>query len=831
MMKVYKKLAFILLGCITTLPSIAQIGINADYAEITDNYNYDLTGWDKIEDGLYASWASKDVHYKKKEVPAIKLKTDTVVYGWRGERVFAEALIFGKNKTDALKLSLSDWKKGNVTIPASQGQARFVNYVLSDEKRGCGTNPKTSTTLHRPDVIDIETTKVLYARSTRPIWITLEIPRDAEAGEYTATLDISSNKTGEILKTLTLRINVVDQTLPLPSEQTFHLDFWQQPYSVPRYYQVEKWSQAHFDAMRPYMELLARAGQRCVTAILFYEPWGEQSNDKHDAMVKTTKNANGTWTYDYTIFDKWVEFMDSCGINQQINCYSMIPWDKTFRYYDAAQGKDVDLTCEVSSTEYSDLWVPFLTSFATHLKEKGWYDKTCIAMDERGLSDMLKAYEILQSAVPGMKMSLAGNHHSQLIDKLYDYCLGSSGRFTDAELKSRREKGYHSTVYYCCSEYAPNIFTNSPPAEGAYLPFFSLANDFEGLLHWSFMDWVDDPLRDSRFKLFPAGDTYCIYPGGRSSVRFERLIEGIQGTEKVRILRKQYQDAGETEKLQKLEDALQLFASGAVDSNYPASYPVNYIQSLLNGAPEPEQEEITDYCEVTIEEAKNSITNRYLTKVAITGATINQTYTTNAPTSDGKAEMPGIVKVKKGSTFTLETTATQNSDDIRYCRAALYADWNNDSVFNLVGNELIERVGSGSTANTELLDKTFTITVPAEAVSALTKMRLVYADAWRPEPSPCGTLTKGYCFDIPLEIYDDSETSVKRISEVQDYSWKNGVLTLSQPATLSVFNASGAYIDRQYTAKTYDTSNFMPGNYIIAINDGKSRRYSIKFVK
>ena len=829
-MKINRTLALFLFGCITITSVKAQIGINADYAEITDNYTYDLSGWEKIEDGLHASWASKDEHYKKKEVPAIKLKTDTVVYGWRGERVFAEALIFGKNTTDALKLSLSDWKKGNKIIPASQGQARFVNYVLSDDKKGCGTNPKTSTTLHRPDVIDIETTKVLYGRSTRPVWITLEIPRDAESGEYTATLDISSSKTGEILKTLTLRINVVDQTLPLPSEQTFHLDFWQQPYSVPRYYKVQKWSQAHFDAMRPYMELLARAGQRCVTAILFYEPWGVQSNDKHDEMVKTTKNADGTWSYDYTIFDRWVEFMDSCGINQQINCYSMIPWDKTFKYYDAAQGKDVNLKCEVSSTEYSDLWIPFLKAFAAHLKEKGWYEKTCIAMDERELSDMLKAYEILQTAVPGMKMSLAGNHHSQLADKLFDYSVNSAARFTESELKARREKGYHSTVYYCCSEYAPNIFTNSPPAEGAYLPFFSLANDFEGLLHWSYMDWVDDPLRDSRFKLFPAGDTYCIYPGGRSSIRFERLIEGIQGTEKVRILRKQYKTAGETEKLQKLEDALQLFASGTVDSNYPASYAVNYIESILNGAPEPVQE-ITDYCDVKVEEIKNSYTNRYLTKVSTSDATINQTFAVNTPPSNGIAEMPGIVKVKKGSTFKVETIALQNSDDLRYCRAALYADWNNDSVFSLVDDELIERVGKANTANTELLDKSFSVTVPENAAIGKTKMRLVYADAWRPEPTPCGTLTKGYCFDMPLDIYEGDLTSVASHAVAQDYSWSGGILTLGQPATLTVYNASGAYIDRKDAAKTYDTSNFMPGNYIIAIHDGKAKHQSIKFVK
>ena len=37
------------------------------------------------------------------------------------------------------------------------------------------------------------------------------------------------------------------------------------------------------------------------------------------------KRADGTWAFDYTVFDRWVEFMMSVGIDQQINCYSMVP--------------------------------------------------------------------------------------------------------------------------------------------------------------------------------------------------------------------------------------------------------------------------------------------------------------------------------------------------------------------------------------------------------------------------------------------------------------------------------------------------------------------------
>ena len=35
----------------------------------------------------------------------------------------------------------------------------------------------------------------------------------------------------------------------------------------------------------------------------------------------------------------------------------------------------------------------------------------------------------------------------------------------------------------------------------------------------------------------PAGDTFLVYPGGNSSIRFEKLREGIVDYEKVRILR------------------------------------------------------------------------------------------------------------------------------------------------------------------------------------------------------------------------------------------------------------------------------------------------------
>ena len=59
---------------------------------------------------------------------------------------------------------------------------------------------------------------------------------------------------------------------------------------------------------------------------------------------------------------------------------------------------------------------------------------------------------------------------------------------------------------------------------------------FDGFLRWAYNSWPEDPMIDSRFIKFPAGDTFFIYPGPLSSVRFKRLREGIQDYEKIRIL-------------------------------------------------------------------------------------------------------------------------------------------------------------------------------------------------------------------------------------------------------------------------------------------------------
>ena len=86
---------------------------------------------------------------------------------------------------------------------------------------------------------------------------------------------------------------------------------------------------------------------------------------------------------------------------------------------------------------------------------------------------------------------------------------------------------------------------------------------------------------DSRFRTWAAGDTYLVYPGARSSIRFERLIEGIQAHEKIRILRREFTESGNRSGLKRIERLLAPFQLGSMPE-VPAAVTVNKANELLN---------------------------------------------------------------------------------------------------------------------------------------------------------------------------------------------------------------------------------------------------------
>ena len=352
------------------------------------------------------------------------------------------------------------------------------------------------------------------AKDGGPRAVEVTVPADAKPGVYPCGM---------------MNIRVVDRVLPPAKDWKYYLDLWQHPWATARIAGVKPFSKEHYAAMRPVYELLASAGQKTITVTILEQPWDHQCYDAYHSMVDDA---------DFRTFDEYVAFCLDCGLGPYISCYSLCPW---------TLGKEID------AEELEKRWGAFLDRFAKHLKEKGWYDQTLMAMDERAPEDVRKVAEFVRRHAPGMRISMAGDRKPsdfKGIDiDIYAQILHHVSPDFLAEVPARREKGFITTHYVCCGPWHPNTFMDSPDGEAFWLGAYPAFAGLDGFLRWAWNSWPKDPVADASYWNWRAGDTFLCYPGGQPSWRFLELRNGIVAAEKVRLLKEQGLFADEIAKL------------------------------------------------------------------------------------------------------------------------------------------------------------------------------------------------------------------------------------------------------------------------------------------
>lgn len=520
--------------------------------ELRDNAKIDLNRWQKEGNDLKVAFGSIDVRYLRHQVPELMLNKEIKITAWRGERVNIQIVIWSGSNNYAINTKPSDLTTTGMQISATAVKAFPVRYVLTDAR---------TTYSLAPDMLDNPGTFSISGKSSRPIWITIDVPAKAKPAIYKGYIEIKAK--GGFKKELHYILEVQDRVLPNPSEWQYHLDLWQHPWAVSRTSAVNPWSKEHWEALRSSLTMLANAGQKCISTTLIHNPLKGQIFDPYESMVDWRKSPDGSWTYDFALFDQWVEFAMSCGIKAQINCYSMIPRDNSCRYFDETDNEYKIFTAVPGGPDFENHWRPFLLAFREHLKNKRWLDKTCIAMDYCGLPEMLSVIKLIKATTPELKIAFAGGYHPEIVDDVFDLSLlidplsdtsSVSNTFKTVKLKRWNSRHWPTTFYTSFSKPEhPKNFTFSPLAENTLMGWYAIAAGYKGFLRSGYQSWGKDPEHDARFESEPEGDSYMVYPGARSSIRFERLREGIQDYEKIRILRETFEKEGTEKAKQKLK--------------------------------------------------------------------------------------------------------------------------------------------------------------------------------------------------------------------------------------------------------------------------------------
>lgn len=319
--------------------------LSKDYVEAPDPHPDEKADWQSVSKGVQSSFANPLIKFAKGAIPILQPQLSWNATGWKGERIFTQIILWSANASDKVSFKFTDFAAAKKDkLPASIAKAQFVRHVLTDEfGGGCDTRKLENFSVSLvADVIDNITAIIIPAHTTRLVWVLVNIPATATAGKYQGNLQMFvKNKP---YKNFKISIEVLQNLLPKPADWQFYLDLWQNPYSVARYHQVKVWSPQHWALLKPLMQLLAGAGQKIITTTINNRAWGTQTEDPYESMIVWNKKADGTWGYDYSIFDKWVTFMMGLGIKKQINCYSLIPWGNEFYYNDAKAGKEIKVT-------------------------------------------------------------------------------------------------------------------------------------------------------------------------------------------------------------------------------------------------------------------------------------------------------------------------------------------------------------------------------------------------------------------------------------------------------------------------------------------------------
>ena len=480
---------------------------------------------------------------------------------WRNEQVNGQFVVWTGKPLAQVRCELKPFVgEGGRTWPMDAARTRFVRYVrggLINWRREMREPP-----VFVGDCLDTIDRIDLPVNGFRPIWLSVRPPKDAPAGRYSSMLTVRAEG-GKRLE-FPLELDIVDLTLPDPKDWKIHVDLLQHPWSIARYHGVVPFSPEHYRLMRPYYEALAELHVRTITCTLVDMPWNHQSYDAYRSMVRHVKNPDGSWTHDYSVLDGYVSFALSCGIGSYIHCYSMVPWGNVVTYEDGASGDLKRVALAAGTAEHAAFWAPFMADFERHMNAKGWARDTFIALDERSPAEMQATVGLVRKHAPSFRIQMAINRRPEEIAGIeIDSCCQAITRITPEFLedaKRRRAEGKITTYYVCCSPDRPNTFLSSPMFEGRWFGLFA-ARGLDGFCRWAVWNWMKDPFDDVSFGgddgNWMPGDPYLLYPGPRSSTRWEMLRDGFENFEKIRLLR----EAGKASPaLERLLDGIDYFA-------------------------------------------------------------------------------------------------------------------------------------------------------------------------------------------------------------------------------------------------------------------------------
>jgi hypothetical protein len=235
--------------------------------------------------------------------------------------------------------------------------------------------------------------KSLAAGAVASIWLSVRVPRDAKPGKYEAAVSVSAEGLAPV--TVPMKVNVSDLVLPDPKDFRIQNFGYLSDDALALHYNVPRWSDKHFELMSQSFGLMAEVNSRQVFANLCINFYGGNkggaSQSNAESLIRWIKQADGSWKYDFTIFDKYLDMAGKAvgkPLPLRLNCWGEVSKKEgkllhngvtTVSGLDPATGTVTPIEQPVPGTEESfAFWKPVLDEVRKKVEARGWWDVTAL---------------------------------------------------------------------------------------------------------------------------------------------------------------------------------------------------------------------------------------------------------------------------------------------------------------------------------------------------------------------------------------------------------------------------------------------------------------------
>jgi hypothetical protein len=440
-----------------------------------------------------------------------------------------------KNEVILIPIRYESNSKQQVTVSLSglesDVQLFQVHEVWADFSAGNCGETKTNGTFEKVKVPDRAELRpdMTFIPSGEGQWLILQVKSKSNITSGTfpfAVTFTAQGKKTEVKGTFSVRERLLKDPLP----KDFYSDFWQFPVAMADYYQIKPWSEQHWKEVELMFEQLNQINQHSITTSVFWDLYNTRVRPLDEMMIQVKKSTTGSFSYDYGVFDRYVELAHAKGISGQIAVHNLFPWNGFFFYFDESTSTVQSVQTQPGTPEYQAFWKPFLLDFSNHLKAKGWQHKTVFFIDERDPNITLDLAKWVKSISPDVKMGFSGDFYPFISEWMEDYSMPMNVVVDPVEMKKRILSGKKTSLYTSCFEQPnqPNLLLISDYRETYFLTQLSKAKGYEGMLRWAFNLWSSEIMDSAIYSDLPSGDAHLIYPKGQVSVRYLVLKDALE---------------------------------------------------------------------------------------------------------------------------------------------------------------------------------------------------------------------------------------------------------------------------------------------------------------